>query len=196
MLVPAESRPDSRSESMRLLVESPRPLALKESFEQASRFDKLLKQSWQLADLNLRIVRVRAVAQCRRGRIRTNDPGRQDRRREFCRYRREKSSVMVYLANKLWNPKVHGADKATGYSMYSAIAGDRPAEARRDSPFSGFQFEEAKPESLGENDVVLDEWLAKDLQVQIGDEIKFSYSRWASRGELPEEEKLSQCAAS
>ncbi len=96
--------------------------------------------------------------------------------------------VMVYLANKLWNPKVYQPGKRPGYSMYSTVAGLDVLEWEG-TPFAGFEFIGDKPTSLGEDDVILNEFLATDLQAKVGDSINFSYHTIGSRGELPELER-------
>lgn len=95
------------------------------------------------------------------------------------------SPVMVYLANKLWNPKVYQPGQRTGYSMYSTVAG-LDILKQEGTPFGGFDFVGEAPDSWGEGDVILNEFLATDLQVNPGDSIKFSYHVVGSRGELPE----------
>ena len=89
------------------------------------------------------------------------------------------SPVLVYLLNEMWNP-----DDPEKYSMYSIIAGldtDLPA------PFGPFEFVD-NPESLGERDVYLNDWLAEDLDLTTGDEVKVKYHVVGDRGELPEDE--------
>lgn len=98
------------------------------------------------------------------------------------------SPVQVYLANKLWNPKIEQGKKQEGYAMYSTVAGlDVPQ--LEGTPFSGFQFIGDKPTTWGDDDAIINEFLAADLQVNVGDEIKFTYHTVGSRGELPELEK-------
>ena len=96
--------------------------------------------------------------------------------------------VMVYLANKLWNPNVYQPGKRPGYSMYSTVAGLDLLEWEG-TPFAGFEFIGDKPTSLGDDDVILNEFLANDLQAKVGDKINFTYHTIGSRGELPELER-------
>jgi ABC-type antimicrobial peptide transport system permease subunit len=97
------------------------------------------------------------------------------------------SPVMVYLTDKIWNPKVIDAEKKLGLSLYSTVAGfDVPEFAGK--PFADFQFIGEKPSLWGDDDVILNEFLATDLQVKVGDVIKFTYHSVGSRGELPEKE--------
>lgn len=98
------------------------------------------------------------------------------------------SPVMVYLANKLWNPAIYKKGQRTGYSMYSTVAGlDIPDLSG--TVFDGFEFVGERPKTWGDHDVIINEFLATDLQVKVGDEIKFSYHVMGSRGELPELEQ-------
>lgn len=98
------------------------------------------------------------------------------------------SPVMVYLANKLWNPAVHQAGKKVGYSMYSTVAGlDIPELAG--TVFDQFEFLGDRPTTWADGDVIINEFLASDLQVKVGEQIKFSYHVMGSRGELPELEQ-------
>lgn len=120
------------------------------------------------------------------------------------------SPVMVYLANRLVNPSLEvskvlkramdgdkeavsalkkSAGTEAGYSMYSTVAGLDVLELD-DTPFDGFEFVGDAPTSLGIRDVILNEWLAEDLKVKVGEPVQFSYHLVGSRGELPEEDRL------
>lgn len=122
------------------------------------------------------------------------------------------SPVMVYLANRLVNPRLEAGDllkralkddkKALaslknragadpGYSMYSTVAGLDLLELDG-TPFEGFEFVGTKPTSMRAGDVILNEWLAKDLKLNVGDPIRFAYHVVGSRGELPEEDRTAQ----
>jgi putative ABC transport system permease protein len=122
------------------------------------------------------------------------------------------SPVMVYLANRLVNPRQEAGDllkralkddkKALGalknragadpgYSMYSTVAGLDVLELDG-TPFAGFEFVGPKPTSMRVGDVILNEWLAKDLKLNVGDPIRFAYHIVGSRGELPEEDRTAQ----
>ena len=96
--------------------------------------------------------------------------------------------VMVYLANKLWNPQVYQPGKKTGYSMYSTVAG-LDFSSLKEKPLAGFEFIGVPPTTWGEDDVILNEFLAEDLQIKLGDTIKLTYHTIGSRGELPELER-------
>lgn len=92
------------------------------------------------------------------------------------------SPAYVYLANEFSTPK---SDKT--FSMYSVIAGLDPPDK---PPFGPYEFVDAKPRfPLGETEIVINEWLAEDLQANVGDMIKVKYHLVGSRGEIPEESR-------
>lgn len=94
------------------------------------------------------------------------------------------SPVLVYLVNELTADK---GDKA--YSMYSVIAGVEAKLFDADKPFGPFEFEdETRNFPFGEGDIVLNDWLARDLDAKPGDVLRVKYHLAGSRGELPEEE--------
>lgn len=93
----------------------------------------------------------------------------------------ETSPVLVYLLNEIWN-----ASDATKYSMYSVAAGIDPADA---SPFGPWEFLGEPPQfPLDPDQVLISDWLADDLQVELGDTIGAKYHVVGDRGELPEDE--------
>lgn len=105
------------------------------------------------------------------------------------------SPVLVYLANEL--SASHGPK---ALSMYSVVAGLAPGAFSPTAapPFGPFEFVDAAPTGpLGEGDIlrggvgeiVLNDWLAHDLQAKTGDVVKIKYHVVGSRGELPEEER-------
>ncbi|QDT93932.1 ABC transporter permease [Gimesia algae] len=97
------------------------------------------------------------------------------------------SPVLVYIANEIKPVNKGPADLKEQYSMYSIVAG---LEFSQQPPFGPFKFIGAKPElPIKENDIVLNEWLAKDLNVKVGDEVRMKYHVVGSRGELPETEQ-------
>jgi putative ABC transport system permease protein len=100
------------------------------------------------------------------------------------------SPVMVYLANWLRN-----ADKEQGkkhFSMYSTVAGLDVAGLA--PPFGPFEFAGPRPEKVVEGEILLNDYLAEDLQVKVGDEIRMGYHIVGSHGELPEEGKTVRVA--
>ncbi|MCA8982616.1 MAG: ABC transporter permease [Planctomycetaceae bacterium] len=91
------------------------------------------------------------------------------------------SPVLVYLVNEIANARNPGH-----YSMYSVAAG---VDLFESPPFGPFVNSSEQPVlELGPDEVVINSWLAEDLQVDRGDEIVIKYHVVGSRGELPEEE--------
>lgn len=93
------------------------------------------------------------------------------------------SSVLVYLANELSSVKDPKA-----YSMYSIVAGIDPAEMSR-APFGPLLTgpQPAVDQPLKDNEIIINDWLADDLQVSAGDQLTLKYHRVGAHGELPEE---------
>jgi len=90
------------------------------------------------------------------------------------------SPVFVYLANELSN-----ARQPDAFSTYSVIAG---VDFAKEAPFGPWTFQgDAPPGSLGNDDIVLNDWLAADLGAKIGDAVRVKYHVVGSHGELPEE---------
>ncbi|MEK6259831.1 MAG: FtsX-like permease family protein [Planctomycetota bacterium] len=176
--------------------------------------DVALHQRITLADLNLRLVEDKAL-NCLV--LESEQMILEDKLAEAARQAADElklatSPVMVYLANKIWNPRVYepGKDQGNlialapaprpaapkpqpnkpraGYSMYSTVAG-LDVLSLDGTPFGVFEFLGEKPAPLGEDEVVINEFLATDLQAKVGDAIKFSYHTIGSRGELPELER-------
>lgn len=82
--------------------------------------------------------------------------------------------ILVYLVNEIAN-----AANADRFSTYSVLAGV--------DSFDGFEFNAADPPaSLGSNDIVINEWLAEDLGVDVDDEITLTYLQVGDTGDLPE----------
>lgn len=194
-----------------LLLAGPEQLSLAESAKLNEQYNAALRKSIQLSDLNLRLVHD-GVLNCElleseqmilEDKLATAATAAADR------LKLATSPVMVYLANRLWNPKLDAGDLLSramkgdskaqktlkdrpaagpGYSMYSTVAG-LDVLGLEQTPFAGFEFIGDKPESLGVSDIIIDEWLASDLRVSIGDKIRFTYHLVGSRGELPEEDR-------
>ena len=115
------------------------------------------------------------------------------------------SPVLVYIANQLTNPDVSEVryktddppgtkpdDEPRGYSMYAIVAG---MEIPPESAFPQLAYVGEKPESLGESDIVLSDWLAEDLKVLVGDKIDLTYYRvgahiLGAEGKLPEDSEV------
>ncbi len=106
------------------------------------------------------------------------------------------SSVLVYLGNAFRNPRIvqpakknNGTER--GYSMYSVVAGlelkPEPPYLPSETPFGPFLFAgDGLNKSLGERDIVINDWLAEDLEVEAGETIEIDYHIVGSHGELPE----------
>lgn len=98
-----------------------------------------------------------------------------------------KSPVMVYIANEISHPQQKDENQEPRFSMYSVVAG---VEFSEKAPFGPFTFIGEKPKfPLNENEIVLNQWLAEDLNAKVGDSIRMTYHVVGSRGELPEVEK-------
>ncbi|MGD9854175.1 MAG: FtsX-like permease family protein, partial [Planctomycetaceae bacterium] len=95
------------------------------------------------------------------------------------------SPVQVYLLNEIWNP-----EDPEKFSMYSVAAGidfvDQP-------PFGPFEYVSGGAPSAEAEDgavpVAINEWLAEDLGVSVGDTMDAKYHEVGDRGELPELEQ-------
>ncbi len=194
-----------------LFVGGPHVADLKSATAVAGLFDGDLRKKLQLADLNLRLVQneVLKCEQIESEQMILEDKLAEAAQRAASEEKFATSPVMVYLANQIWNPKLDVGDllkravakdrdalkslkdrhkSAAGYSMYSTVAGLDLLELES-STFGRFEFVGEKPNQLGDSDVVINEWLAEDLKVKVGDEVRISYHLVGSRGELPEEER-------
>lgn len=143
-----------------------------------------LRSVWQLRDLQLRLVHDRAlqVLSLESEQMLLEDRLAHLALRLATEQRRPVSPVLVYLANWFRNPRNPAA-----VSMYSTVAGLDVLDL--DEAFGTFEFVGPMPDTLGDGDVILNEWLAQDLQVQVGDAVRFGYHVVGSHGELPEEER-------
>lgn len=194
-----------------LLVAGPENLTPAASAKLNDEYNSILKKTVQLSDLNLRLVHDGAL-NCElleSEQMILEDKLAAAATRAGDHLKLATSPVMVYLANRLWNPKLDAGDLLSramkgdtkaqktlkdrpapepGYSMYSTVAG-LDVLSLDQTPFAGFEFVGDKPKSLGVSDVIIDEWLASDLRVTVGDKIRFTYHLVGSRGELPEEDR-------
>ena len=161
-----------------------------ETVHQANLLKDVLQRKWTLADLNLRLVNNKSagVIVLESEQMILEDKLAASALETAKEMNLATAPVMVYLANKLWNPNVYQPGKRPGYSMYSTVAGLDLLEWDG-TPFAGFEFIGDKPTSLGDDDVILNEFLAIDLQAKVGDKIHFTYHTIGSRGELPELER-------
>ena len=161
-----------------------------ETVAQGNLLKEALQRSWSLSDLSLRLVNNKTSGGIvlESEQMILEDKLAAAAEKTANEMNLATAPVMVYLANKLWNPKVYQPGQRPGYSMYSTVAGLDLLEWDG-TPFAGFEFIGEKPTSLGEDDVILNEFLASDLQAKVGDKINFTYHTIGSRGELPELER-------
>lgn len=87
---------------------------------------------------------------------------------------------MVYLVNELSN-----VENPDAYSAYSVIAGVDLSEVEA-APFGPLLVGD-KVDALNNDEIILSDWLASDLDAQPGDSIQITYHPVGSHGELPEE---------
>jgi putative ABC transport system permease protein len=91
------------------------------------------------------------------------------------------SSAMVYLVNRYSN-----ANDESRRSMYSMIAGVEFDEVAA-APFGPLMAGNETVSKPGLDEIVINNWLAEDLNVSVGDTIDIAYHLAGSHGELPEE---------
>ena len=93
------------------------------------------------------------------------------------------SEVLVYLANSIANARDdRGGNQKAGqnYSSYSVIAGmDLPKSA----PFGPFEFKGDEVTELKDNEILINEWLAEDIQAEVGTEVRVRYFLVGTEGE-------------
>lgn len=105
------------------------------------------------------------------------------------------SPALVYIANEIANADAAKVQYKTetepgrGYSMYSVVAG---RDLKTGELFPQFEFNGTQPESLKDDEILLNEWLADDLKVSIGDKVHLKYYRvgghiLGAEGKLPED---------
>lgn len=99
------------------------------------------------------------------------------------------SPVLAYLANEIINVK-----DPKKFSMYSIVAGLDPV-ATKTPPFGPFVWASAPPDHpLAADEIVVNDWIASDLAVKTGDQVRMRYHLVGSHGELPEEERTFRVA--
>ncbi len=99
------------------------------------------------------------------------------------------SPVLDYLANELVNAK-----DPKKFSMYSVVAGLDPVSTVT-PPFGPFVWASPVPtHPLGPDEIVLNDWIAQDLNAKTNDEVLLRYHLVSSHGELPEVEKTFRVA--
>ena len=93
------------------------------------------------------------------------------------------SEVLVYLANSIanaWDDKGGNQKAEQNYSSYSVIAGmDLPKSA----PFGPFEFKGDEVTDLKDNEILVNEWLAEDIQAEVGTEVRVRYFLVGTEGE-------------
>lgn len=98
------------------------------------------------------------------------------------------SPVFVYLANTVWKGNVADGH----FSRYTVVAG---VDLSGQAPFGPFEFVGEAPklplgdgaiESGGAGEVILNDWLADDLEAKVGDTIQMEWHVVGSHGDLPE----------
>lgn len=175
--------------------------------EAARTLTDLLPSAWTLADLDLRV-----VPQAAHGYISLEsermilDPPLADAAEAVARRLHAKTSpAMVYIANEISvasrEAGIDAPSEPTVYSRYSVVAGLNPATFTDPAaaPFGPFEFV-GKPlaEPLGDGrlddigasgQIYINDWLAADLDAEVGDILRLSYHVVGSHGELPEEDR-------
>lgn len=148
--------------------------------ETADRLTGLLRQTWSLEDVALRIVQNPEHGYCslESAQLLLDDAVVAAAERSARELELTTAPVFVYLINSIAN-----ANNPDAYSMYPVAAG---IEFTDQPPFGPFEWQSAPDEPLREGDVVLNDWLAEDLKVARGDTVTVDYYEMGSRGELPE----------
>ena len=177
----------------------------------ADALTRLLTQAWLLEDLHVRTVRDETFGYfaVESERMILERPIAQAAEAVAERLNAPVSPVLVYIANEI--RKVDEKDRpsmkeeeaesksAPDYSRYSVVAGIESSilTAADEKPFGPFVFNGPRPgprpiaESLPEpgvaGEIIINDWLAADLNAKVGDELSLSYHLVGSHGELPEE---------
>lgn len=152
--------------------------------EAAKKVTRSLRNALSLNDLNLRVVTNSEAGYCavESEQMVLEEAVAAAARSMASKHNWPSSSAMVYLANELTNSQNEKA-----FSMYSIVAGVDPEEIHR-GPFGPLCPDCSQPTELADNEIVINEWLAADLEVRTGDRLKLKYHLVGSHGELPEEE--------
>lgn len=88
------------------------------------------------------------------------------------------SPVLVSLLTEIEN-----AADASHFSMYPISAG--VGQGTSDGAFEAFDFASGTAPQ-GKDEIAINDWLAEDLQVKVGDTVKLKYKVVGDLGELPE----------
>ena len=93
---------------------------------------------------------------------------------------RATSPVLVYLANQF---EKLGGDPGK-FSRYGVVAG---IDFATEPPFGPFEYVGEPPRlPLTDDQIVVNSWLARDLDLRVGDRLYLTYHEVGSHGELPE----------
>ena len=98
--------------------------------------------------------------------------------------------AVIYLLNEIYATDRTAPNER--YSMYSIIAGIDPNQA---APLGPFRPSSADNNfQLADNEILLTDWLANDLQVAVGDSVSATWHAVGSDGDLPEIKRTFQVA--
>lgn len=175
-----------------LISTSERDRRINVARQSAQQLSESLDQVWTPTDLGLRLVVDKSlnVLSLESETLILEDRLAEAAEQAAARLQLPTSPVMVYLANWLRN-----ADRGLGekhFSMYSTVAGLDVVGLS--APFGPFEFVGPAPEKVADGEILLNDFLAEDLQVKVGDDVRFGYHIVGSHGELPEEEKTVRVA--
>ena len=104
----------------------------------------------------------------------------------------ESAASVIYLLNEIYAADRTNPDER--YSMYSIVAGINPNQA---SPLGPFRPSNANADTdfqLADDEILLTDWLANDLQVTVGDSVSATWHAVGSNGDLPEIERTFKVA--
>ncbi len=165
----------------------------------AETLNKRLDESLNLEDLNLRIVSYpdKGYFSLESKQQILADPFAAAARKAAKGLKLPASPALVYIANEIDNTDASQVQHKTaeqpgrGYSMYSIVAG---FDLNEGGPFPNFEFVGERPKSLGEDGIILNDWLAKDLGVQTGDKVQMKYYQvgahiLGAKGEIPQQSR-------
>ncbi|QDT52369.1 FtsX-like permease family protein [Caulifigura coniformis] len=160
----------------------------------AVRLTKAVHDSTTLTDLSLRIVphEDRGYVSLESEQMMLDNGTSRGALRTAAGLGRRAFPVLVYLFNRIANQS-----KPERHSMYGVIAGvDLKQTAPRDPQWDEVKFAPVDPRRTKEPvDVVLNEWLATDLEAKVGDLLTARYHQVGDKGELPELQRTFRVAA-
>lgn len=102
----------------------------------------------------------------------------------------QSAPAVIYLLNEIYATDRTNVDDR--YSMYSIIAGIDPNQAKPLGPFRS--TDAGKDFLLADDEILLTDWLAEDLQVAVGDSVSATWHAVGSDGDLPEIERTFKVA--